>query len=436
MYLSYQYRLYPLQNQSLVLEKTLSELNFLWNHALADREDAWRTAHRPVTYVEQQARLRTWREHDTMGLGTVAYSVAQGHLQRLDLAFREFFRRVRRRKAGARIPDLAHPKFRRETNSFSFQVQTPPLAQGPCRTWRLKIPCIGEVPLRLHRPLPEQAVPKSIIVARDGDRWVATIQLQLPDPAPPPSTPPINSVGIDLGLTSIATLSDGQSVEPPGFFVEGQRSLAHQQRKLSRKEKGSRRYQRQKMRVAKCNARLKRQRKWLLHQLSYGWSEEYDLVAFEDMDIAELRESNPLTKGINDAGWGMLRQMTKYKQALRSHHHFEVATRGTTQTCSKCGRLAAPPLTLKDRTYSCACGHQEGRDLNSAKNILARGLTLLKELRATCPEVMRVEEGPPPRRGRRAYLRRRALPGKREEIRPPTAHLQERAPQGVWGCSG
>ncbi|MGA7860590.1 MAG: transposase [Thermoplasmata archaeon] len=419
MHLSYQYRIYPLSNQLSILNKILSELTFLWNHSLADREDAWGLERRPVAYLDQQPRLREWRGYDRDGLGTVAYSVAQGHLQRLDMAYREFFRRVERRKAGELVRDLAHPRFHRETTSFSYQVHTSPLGLGPQGTCRLTVPGLGKVPLKLHRSLPDGALAKSVTVAREGDRWFATVQVELPNPVPPPSVPPTHPVGIDLGLTSLATLSDGTVVEPPKFFLNCEKTLARQQRILSRRESGSHRYRKQRLRVAKYNARVKHQRKWFLHQLSHDWSETYDMVAFEDLDASEFREGNPLAKGMADAGWGILRQMTKYKQALRSHHHVEVAARGTTQTCSNCGRLANPPLTLKDRTYTCPCGHREGRDLNASRNILARGLTLLRELRATCPEVMRVEEGPPPRRGRRAYLRRRAPLGKREEIGPP-----------------
>jgi putative transposase len=414
VHLSYQYRIYPLRDQIPILEKTLLELNFLWNHALAEREESWRTKHRSVTYLDQQKRLQAWREYDREGLGAVAYAIAQSHLQRLDMSYREFFRRIQRRKAGAHILHLAHPRFHRETNSFSYQVHATPLSPASYGTWRLKVPYVGEVPLKLHRPLPDGAIAKSVTVAREGDRWYATLQVELPTPSPPPFTPPTCPVGIDFGLTPLATLSDGTTVEPPRFFIQGEKALAHQQRILSRRKQGSRRYERQKLRVAKCSARTKHRRKWFLHQLSHDWSEAYDMMAFEDMDAAEFREGNPLAKGMTDAGWGMVRRMCEYKQALRSHRYVEVPARGTTQTCSKCGRRAEPPLTLKDRTYACPCGHTEGRDLNASRNILARGLTLLKELRATCPEVMRVEEGPPPRRGRQAYQRRRASPEKRE----------------------
>jgi putative transposase len=431
MFLSYQYRLSPLPDQLLVLGQILRELTAVWNHALAERVDAWRKEHRSVTYLDQETRLQRWRAFDRYGLGTVAYSIAQAHLQRLDLSYREFFRRIERRKVGGRVPRVGYPRFHRETTSFSFQAKGGPIARGPHETWQLKVPSLGGIPVRFHRPFPPKAVVKSVTVAREGNRWYATLQLEVPDPAPPPATEPTSPVGIDLGVTSLATLSDGAIVERPKFVDRAAKSLAHHQRILSRRQRGSHRYQIQKNRVAKCQARTRHQRQALLHQLSHDWSEQYDLVAFEDLDAAELIEGNPLAKGISEAGWGQLRQMTAYKQALRSHQYLEVPSRGTTQTCSKCGRRAEPPLTLKDRSFACPCGFTEDRDQNASRNILARGLTLLKELRARCSEVMRVEEGPPPRRGRQAYQRRRAPPEKREEIGPPRDGVLRKEPRDV-----
>jgi putative transposase len=413
MRLSYQYRLYPLLDQLPLLHQHRFELAFLWNYARAERREAWEKEHRSVTYLDQQRELTHWRAFDAEGLGRISVAVSQDCLQRLDFAFKGFFRRVQR---GERP---GYPRFRREVDSFTFTAGAVPIVPGRNGTWRVKVPRVGEIPVRLHRPIPDDATVKTVTVRYEAGAWFATLSLELPDPPPPPLTPPVAPVGVDLGVTHLATGFTGktiQTIEPPQFLRKGEERLAREQRRLARKHRGSHRYERQRERVARAHQKVKRQRRWFAHQLSHDLAKRFDLVAFEDVDAAELIEGNPLAKGLVDAGWGMLREMTAYKETLRSGRCLRVPSRGTTQCCSQCGRWADPPLTLDDRTYRCPCGYVGGRDENAARNILARGMTLLsEELRRSTAEVTRVESGPPPTRGgRRAYQRRRAGSRKRE----------------------
>ncbi len=302
MFLSFQYRLYPLRSQLPLLSRALDELTYLWNYSLADRRDAWEKEKRRVTYLDQQARLKRWRAYDAAGLGEVAYDIARDCLQRLDLAFRAFFRRVR---AGEKP---GYPRFHRETTSFAFVPGRDPWRDGPNGTCRLKLPRVGPVPVSRHRA-PPPGMAKSVTIRREGEAWYATLQYEIPDPAPP-SGAPERPVGIDLGLTHLATLSTGETVEAPRFLLNAERRLRRAQRRLSRKQRGSHRYARQRERLARSHARVRRQRRWLAHQLSHDWAERFDLVAFEDLDVGRMDRSPMLSKSIHDAGWGMLREMT------------------------------------------------------------------------------------------------------------------------------
>ncbi|EQD76610.1 protein containing Transposase, IS605 OrfB, partial [mine drainage metagenome] len=138
-----------------------------------------------------------------------------------------------------------------------------------------------------------------------------------------------------------------------------------------------------------------------------NWARRFDLVAFEDMDLrGHMRGRFP--KATADAGWGLLRQFSKYKEARRPGRYVEVPTKGTTQTCSDCGRLHDPPLTLKDRAYSCPCGLRLDRDLNAARNVLARALAAVP---GGTGESTPVETGPPShRKGRRVRSLKREPP--------------------------
>ncbi|HEV2448827.1 MAG TPA: transposase [Thermoplasmata archaeon] len=408
MFLTYQYRLYPLRSQLPLLEHALSELTLLWNHALSERQDAWRKERRRIAYLEQQSALKRWRNFDSWGLGRLPYNAARDCLQRLDLAYRAAFRRQRQ---GSRRPGF--PRFRRLTQSMTFPPRSPPLVVGRAGTYRLRVPRLGELPVRLHRPPPSGGVPKSVTVSHEADgAWCASIVYELPEPPRPPDVAPMAAVGVDLGLRPLATLSTGVRVGAPKFLAAAERRIAQAQRRLSRKKRGSHRYERQRLRLARLHAKVRRQRRWFAHQLSHDIAERYDLVAFEDLDSRQFSECNPLAKWLQDAGWGMLRRMARYKLALRSKVILLVPTAGTTQTCSACGRLASPRLSLRDRIYRCPCGYVGDRDLNAARNILDRGLALrFEELRRRTAEETRVESGPPPdpRRGRRAYSRNREL---------------------------
>ncbi len=411
MFLAYQYRLYPLRAQLPVLSHTLDELTHLWNHALAERRDAWEKEKRRVTYLDQQARLKAWRAYDAAGLGLLAYDLARDCLQRLDLAFRAFFRRVKAREKPG------YPRFHRETTSFAFVPGHDPWSDGPNGTWRLKLPRVGAVPVRRHRT-PPPGMAKSVTIRREGEAWYATLQYEIPDLAPPIGAPE-RPVGIDLGLTHVATLSTGEMIEAPRFLRHAERRLRREQRHLSRKRRGSHRYARQRERLARYHARVRRQRRWLAHQLSHDWAERFDLVAFENLEVRTMDRSPGLSKSIHDAGWGMLRALTGYKALLRSHRCVKVESGGTTQNCSGCGREADPPLTPSDRVYRCPGGHEADRDVNAARNVLARGLD---KVRRNTAERKRVDGTPPPaRKGRRAYQRKRELTeGRRARAGPAT----------------
>jgi putative transposase len=402
MYQPFKYRLYPFPNQERELLRQFGELRFLWNYALEQRQDAWRKEKRSVSYVDQCRGLAKWRAYDKEGIGTVYGHVAQETLARLDDAFKHFFRRV---KAGDRP---GFPRFKREITSMCYPDSNGSGAIVPGRngTWRLHLSMVGGLPIEVHRPPPEGRV-KTVTVKREGDRWYAVLTYEIADPASPLATPAEAPVGVDLGLTHLATLSTGEVVEAPKFLRRAEVLLKRQQRKLSRKVKGSNNWHKQRVRVARCHTKVRDQRRDFAHKLTTGWADTYDLIAFEDMDLRDHMKGR-FSKATADAGWGMLRQMSKYKSARRSGRCVLVPTKGTTQTCSQCGRLADPPLTLKNRTFSCSCGLRLDRDLNAARNILARAIAAVP---GGTGESTPVEIEPPPhRKGRRVRSKKQEPP--------------------------
>ena len=395
MYQPFKYRLYPFKNQERELLLQLGELKLLWNHSLEQRIDAWRMEGKSIGYVDQCRSLVKWRAY-CPELGRIYGHVAQEYIHRLDDAFKHFYRRC---KSGEKP---GYPRFKSEVTSLTYPDSngSAAIVSGRNGTKRLHLAKIGDIPIEVHRKPAEGRV-KTCTVERDGDRWYAILTIEVPDPTPPPTTPPAKPVGIDLGLTSLATLSTGEKIEPPKFLRKAEKRLKWFDREVARKKKGSCNREKAKVRRARYHARVRDQRRDFAHKLTTNWADTYDLIAFEDMDLPTHMQGK-FPKATADAGWGLLRQHSEYKQRNRSQHYVEVPTKGTTQTCSGCGRLHDPPLTLKDRTYDCPCGLRLDRDINAAKNVVARALAIVG--RGT-PEVTPVETVPPPhRKGRRVRL--------------------------------
>ena len=392
MYPPQKYRLYPFPNQQRELKGQFGELRFLWNHALEKRIDTWRKEKRPVSYVGQCRDLAQWRKYDKEGIGRGYGHVAQETLARLDDAFRHFFGRV---KTGGRP---GFPRFKREVTSFCYPDSngSAAIVPGHNGTRRLRLSMVGEVPIQVHRPPPEGRV-KTCTVKREGDRWFAILTYEIPDPAPPAGAPQV-PVGVDLGLSHLATLSNGEVVEPPKFLRRAEVLLARAQRRVARRKKGSHNREKAKARLGRCYAKVRNQRRDFAHKLTTGWVSGHDLIAFEDMDLRPHMQGS-FSKSTADAGWGFLRQFCAYKERNRSGRYVEVPTKNTTQACSACGRLHDPPLTLEDRTYGCPCGLVMDRDLNAARNVLDRALAIVP---GGTGETTPVEIRPPPaRKGRR-----------------------------------
>ena len=402
MYQPFKYRLYPFKNQERELLLQLGELKLLWNHSLEQRIDAWRMEEKSISYVDQCRSLAKWRAY-CPELGRIYGHVAQECIHRLDDAFKHFYRRC---KSGEKP---GYPRFKSEVTSLTYPDSNGSAAIVPGRngTKRLHLAKIGDIPIEVHRKPAEGRV-KTCTVEREGDKWYAILTIEVPDHTPPPTTPPAKPVGIDLGLTSLATLSTGEKIEPPKFLRKAEKRLKWFDREVARKKKGSCNREKAKVRRARYHARVRDQRRDFAHKLTTGWADTYDLIGVEDMDVRNMMGNHHLAKSIGDSGWGMLRQMAEYKMRNHSKWFFPVDAKNTTQSCSKCGQLADPKLTLKDRVLQCPCGHTEDRDVNAAKNIVKSALAMVP---GGTGETTPVETGPPPaRKGRRVRSKKQEPP--------------------------
>jgi putative transposase len=205
------------------------------------------------------------------------------------------------------------------------------------------------------------------------------------------------SIGVDLGLLSLITTSDGETVEHPRFLRKAERRLKHLQRALSRKKKGSKNRFKARQRVASQHAKVRRQRLDSNHKLSTRLIREHDFVAFEDLRVRNMVKNHRLAKSMHDAAWSQLVALAVYKALRTGSRVVRVPAACSTQECFYCGTLNKVPLDV--RKFSClGCGRALERDPNAARVVLKRGLAIAglaaAKVGLDTPELKPVEMGP------------------------------------------
>ena len=359
MTLTYRYRLLPTKRQYRALETILESQRQLYNAALEERIDAYRKAGLTRTYIDQTKGLTELRQSDPE-YRALPVSLQRATLKRLDDAYKGFFRRV---KAGGKP---GFPRFRGKGwfDSFAFREFSGISLEG--RRIRFKgMP--GALRVHLHRPMPVEAVIKSCTFRRDAKGWHVALAIEV-------TMPPVRrggrAVGVDLGITTLAALSDGAFIPSLKAARRAERRLRVVQRALVRKKRGSRNRLKARRAVARCHAATARQRGNHLHQASARLVRDYDVIAVEALNVKALAGSR-LAKDVQDASWARFISMLRYKAEGAGARLVEVDPQDTTQDCSGCGMKV--PKQLSDRQHECPhCGLSIDRDLNAARNILHR----------------------------------------------------------------
>ena len=351
-YQVYKFRLYPAARQEQTMVETMETCRRLYNNLLNDRI-------RNHTGNFEQRRILTTRRRENKYLKQVHSQVLQDVSFRLERAFGAFFSGLSN-----------FPKFKRKGR---YDLFTYPQSgrHGGFRilNGKLSLSMIGSVKIRLHRDVVGKV--KTCTILRDINEWFACITTEKEETKPVPSDRP--SVGIDLGVTPIVTLSDGTCLQAPKLLKKSEAEIKTLQRSLSRKRTGSKNRAKAKVALAKSWTRLRNRRNDFAHKTSKFFASNYGTIVFEDLKIANMVKNRRLASAILDACWGKTRRLTAYKAERRGGRVILVQPSGTSQECSGCGKSVEKALS--ERTHSCPfCGLVLDRDVNAARNILARGL--------------------------------------------------------------
>ncbi|TQK50080.1 putative transposase [Streptomyces sp. SLBN-118] len=370
MQLRYSFRLYPNGPQRSALARAFGCARVVYNDALRARETA-RAAGLPfVTSAELSKQVTAAKQTEERAwLSEVSAVVLQQSLRDLDTAYRNFFDSLKGKRPRMGVPRFKSRKDNRHTVRFTANARWKITAGGD-----LSLPKIGDVRVRWSRALP--SVPSTVTVVKDAaGRYFASFVVETGTDETLPETTPV--VGIDLGLTHFAILSDGTKIDSPRFLLRAEKKLKKAQRDLSRKAKGSNNRAKARVKVARAHARTADARREFHHQLSTKIIRENQAVAVEDLAVKGLARTR-LAKSVHDAGWSAFTTMLEYKAARYGRTFHRIGRfEPTSQVCSVCG-VKDGPKPLNVRTWTCgACGAVLDRDINAAVNVAkAAGLAV------------------------------------------------------------
>ncbi|MCT2990933.1 RNA-guided endonuclease InsQ/TnpB family protein [Propionibacterium freudenreichii] len=361
---AYKYRFYPTPEQADQLARTFGCVRYVYNRALAERSRAWTQEQRRVTQAETDRMLTQWkRDEETAWLTEPSKGPLQATLRHLQDAYTRFWRKQNR-----------YPKFKKKGKTRDSATYF-----RSCFTFRdgkLKLAKQSEpLDIRWSRPLPDGADPSQVNVSRDAaGRWFVSL---LVESEVVPYAPTDAAVGLDVGITTMVTLSTGEKITNPKHEKKDRAKLAKAQRNMARKQKGSNNRTKARLKVAKVYARIADRRRDHLHKLTSRIVRENQTIVIEDLAVRNMVKNRSLARAISDASWSELRSMLEYKADWYGREVIAIDRwYPSSKTCSNCGHLLQS-LPLNVREWVCAeCGTVHDRDVNAARTILAAGLAV------------------------------------------------------------
>ena len=386
---SHRYPAYPTQEVAGELERHIDIHRQAYNYTRYEYENV--DADDIGTAYKHHYRLGGWKDQFP-----VFSEVSSKALQRTVTRFYQNLSNLSEQKQNGWNVGKLKWKPPREFQSMTYSQSGFELKNTSGRRATLWLSKIGDIPIRYHREIPHEADIKEVTVKKEttGDWFVSfgleTDETEMPEKPALDTLDASNSVGIDLGLLNYIHTSDGKTVDWLALEDEYYR-LRREQRKLSRKEQGSKNYEKQRVELANVKRHIKRKVLDYQHKITTWLVREYDAVFIEDLDVKEMLEQSHNARNKQDAAWRQFITLLEYKAELYGAHVVEVDPEGTTKECASCGVETAKPIWVRE--HSCpSCGFEADRDANAAMNVLQSGFS---ELGLGWPEDTPVETALP-----------------------------------------
>ena len=377
---AFKYRIYPSRSQEKLLSKTFGCVRVIWN-ANVESFNSYDKDNNPNLKIINKTDLIV----DKPWLNEVSAAALQQKVRDFNETVKQFFSKTRRKK-------INRPCFKKKSGNQSYRL---PNQKFSIKEDKIRLEKIGWIKMVIDRGIPNDSKILSCTISMNccGQYFVSI----LIDATIQPKKKTGKSIGIDLGLKSFATLSDGTIIDNMKFFREKQSEIAKFQKHLSRKVKGSNRYRKNKLRIARLHNDVANRRNYFLHNITTYLVDNYDIICIEDLNVSGMLSNHKLAKAISDTSFHQFRSMLEYKcrwygKELSIIDRFYPSSK----TCSNCG-WKKEDLTLSDRIFKCEkCGIEIDRDLNAALNIERVGVDILynriqRDEVASLDEVSRTE---------------------------------------------
>ena len=363
---AYKFRLYPNEEQKVLLAKTFGCVRFVYNLMLAEKI-AYYEEHKKsitITPAKYKKEYEFLKEVDSLALAN-----AQLHLQ---TAYKNFFR----------DKSIGFPKFKSKKNNYHSYTTNFVNGNIKLNDKTIILPKLKAVRIKKHRQIPNDYILKSVTVSQEpnGKYYVSILFEYKTDIEPQYDMSKV--IGLDFSMSELYVSSEGFTAEYPRYYRKLQEKLAKEQRSLSRKKRYSKNYYKQKRKVANIHNKIANQRKDFLHKQSRQITNAYDVVCIENLNMKAISQSLHFGKSVADNGWGMFTMFLDYKLAEQGKILVKVDKfYPSSKTCSCCG-YKNNELQLKDRFWTCPnCRTHHDRDKNASFNIKNEGLRILAELK-------------------------------------------------------
>ena len=359
---TYKYRLYPNKTQQTLLNKTMGCVRYYWNQQVA----IFKTYNKE-TNPKPEFKTSTELRNETEWM----LEVSAAAIQQKEIDFKEYkkqlFNKSRKKKIG-------FPSFKKKNNRQSFRL---PNQKFKIIGKKIQLEKIGKVKMIIDRELPQGKLISVTVSKNPSGQYFASILIETEITHKVKTN---KDVGIDLGIKTFSTQSDGVEINNPKFLNKNQIKLRRMQQHFSRKQKGSNRKNKCRLKIAKLHQKITNQRDWFLHNYSTSLINNYDTIFIEDLNVSGMLKNHCLAGAISDVSWSKFTSMLNYKAKWYGKDVIKVSRFFASSKTCECG-VKNDNLKLSDREWVCeACGLVNSRDLLAANNILKEGRRSLGDL--------------------------------------------------------